>query len=127
MGVPGPVNWHTGRIARSISMPGWDDYPVPRPPRTSLTRCRRSSTTTRTCSGLGEQRRVYPDAHLVVFVKVGTGIGASVIVDGELLRGSDSAEGDIGHAKILGVEETCSSCGARGCLAAIASGRAMVA
>ena len=49
-----------------------------------------------------------------------------MIVDGALLRGSDSAEGDIGHAKILGVEETCSSCGARGCLAAIASGRAMV-
>ena len=24
MGVPGPVNWQTGRIARSISMPGWD-------------------------------------------------------------------------------------------------------
>ena len=22
LGVPGPVNWHTGRIARSISMPG---------------------------------------------------------------------------------------------------------
>ena len=28
LGVPGPVNWHTGRIARSISMPGWDNYPV---------------------------------------------------------------------------------------------------
>jgi len=76
--------------------------------------------------GLGEQRRVHPDAHLMVFVKIGTGIGASVIMDGELLRGSDSAEGDIGHAKIPGVEETCSSCGARGCLAAMASGRAMV-
>jgi predicted NBD/HSP70 family sugar kinase len=62
----------------------------------------------------------------VLFVKVGTGIGASVIIDGELLRGTDSAEGDIGHAKITGVEETCSSCGARGCLAAIASGCAMV-
>jgi len=49
-----------------------------------------------------------------------------MIMDGELLRGSDSAEGDIGHAKILGVEETCSSCGEPGCLAAIASGRAMV-
>jgi DNA-binding transcriptional ArsR family regulator len=25
IGVPGPVNLQTGRIARSISMPGWDD------------------------------------------------------------------------------------------------------
>ena len=76
--------------------------------------------------GLGEQRRIYPGAHLILFVKIGTGIGASVILDGGLLRGSDSAEGDIGHAKIIGVEETCRSCGARGCLAATASGRAMV-
>ena len=28
LGLPGPVDWPTGRIARSISMPGWDDYPV---------------------------------------------------------------------------------------------------
>jgi len=76
--------------------------------------------------GLGEQRLIYPEAHLILFVKVGTGIGSSVIIDGEVLRGSDSVEGDIGHAKIPGVEETCSSCGARGCLAATASGRAMV-
>jgi hypothetical protein len=32
---------------------------------------------------------------------VGAGFGASVIIGGELLRGSDSAEGDIGHAKTL--------------------------
>ena len=75
---------------------------------------------------MGEQRRVYPNAHLILFVKVGTGVGSSLIIDGEVLRGSDSVEGDIGHAKIPGIEETCSSCGARGCLAATASGRAMV-
>ena len=31
VGVPGPVDHQTGRIARSISMPGWDDYPVADP------------------------------------------------------------------------------------------------
>lgn len=125
MGVPGPVNWSTGRIARSISMPGWDDYPV----RSNLTDhfgVLAVVDNDANLLGLGEQRRIYPGAHLILFVKVGTGIGASVILDGDLLRGSDSAEGDIGHAKIIGVEETCSSCGARGCLAATASGRAMV-
>ena len=125
MGVPGPVNWTTGRIARSISMPGWDDYPV----RADLAEHYGVPAVVDNDAnmlGLGEQRRVYPDAHLIVFVKIGTGIGASVILDGTLLRGSDSAEGDIGHAKIIGVEETCSSCGASGCLAATASGRAMV-
>ena len=81
---------------------------------------------TPTCSVWASSGASIQDAHLVLFVKIGTGIGASMIMDGELLRGSDSAEGDIGHAKIPGVEETCSSCGEPGCLAAIASGRAMV-
>jgi predicted NBD/HSP70 family sugar kinase len=125
MGVPGPVDRHTGRIARSISMPGWDTYPVADHLHDHYG-VPVVVDNDANLLGLGEQRRIYSDAHLVVFVKVGTGIGASVILDGELLRGSDSAEGDIGHAKILGVEETCSTCGERGCLAAIASGRAMV-
>lgn len=125
IGVPGPVNWHSGRIARSISMPGWDDFPV----RDHLGRRFRVPAVVDNDAnllGLGEQRQIYPQAHSVLFVKIGTGIGASMIIDGKLLRGSDSAEGDIGHAKIIGVEETCSSCGARGCLAATASGRAMI-
>jgi predicted NBD/HSP70 family sugar kinase len=125
LGVPGPVNWTTGRIARSISMPGWDDHPV-RDDLADHYGVPAVVDNDANLLGLGEQRRIYPDAHLIVFVKVGTGIGASVILDGALLRGSDSAEGDIGHAKIIGVEETCQGCGARGCLAATASGRAMV-
>jgi predicted NBD/HSP70 family sugar kinase len=125
LGLPGPVNWHTGRIARSISMPGWDDYPV-RDHLTSHYSVPVVIDNDANLLGLGEQRRIYPGAHLVLFVKIGTGIGASMIIGGELLRGSDSAEGDIGHAKIPGVEEICNSCGELGCLAAIASGRAMV-
>jgi predicted NBD/HSP70 family sugar kinase len=124
MGVPGPVNWTTGRIARSISMPGWDDHPV-RDDLAERYGVPAVVDNDANLLGLGEQRRVHSRAHLMIFVKIGTGIGASVILEGELLRGSDSAEGDIGHAKIIGVEYTCSSCGARGCLAAIASGRAM--
>jgi predicted NBD/HSP70 family sugar kinase len=125
LGLPGPVDWQTGRVARSLSMPDWDHYPV----REHLAKhfaVTAAVDNDANLLGLGEQRRVYPKAHLIVFVKVGTGVGSSVIIDGEVLRGSDSVEGDIGHAKISGVEETCSSCGARGCLAAIASGRAMV-
>jgi predicted NBD/HSP70 family sugar kinase len=125
VGVPWPVDWQTGRIARSISMPGWDDFPVREHLATHFG-VPAVVDNDANMLGLGEQRRAYPDAHLIMFVKVGTGIGASVVLDGVLLRGSDSAEGDIGHAKIIGVEETCHSCGEQGCLAATASGRAMV-
>jgi predicted NBD/HSP70 family sugar kinase len=125
MGVPGPVNWHTGRIARSISMPGWDNYPVG-DHLASHYSVPAMVDNDANLLGLGEQRRIYPGTHMVLFVKIGTGIGASMIMDGQLMRGSDSAEGDIGHAKIPGVEETCLSCGEPGCLAAIASGRALI-
>jgi len=124
VGVPGPVDWSTGRIARSISMPGWDNYPV----ADHLSEVYDVPVVVDNDAnllGLGEQRTVFPDTHLLVFVKVGTGIGSSILLDGELVRGSDSAEGDIGHAKIVGVDELC-SCGSRGCLAALASGRALI-
>jgi predicted NBD/HSP70 family sugar kinase len=125
IGVPCPVDLQSGRVARSISVPGWDNYPV-QDHLVDYFGVPAVMDNDANLMGIGEQRRIYPNAHQVLFVKVGTGIGASVIIDGELLRGSDSAEGYIGHTKITGVEETCSSCGARGCLAAIASGRAMV-
>jgi len=124
IGVPGPVDQETGRIARSISMPGWDDYPVA-DHMAELYGVPVAVDNDANLLGLGEQSVIYPDAHLLLFVKVGTGIGASIVLDGQLLRGRDAAEGDIGHAKIVGVHEVC-SCGAVGCLAAAASGRAMV-
>jgi predicted NBD/HSP70 family sugar kinase len=125
LGLPGPIDWQTGRVARSLSMPGWDHYPV-RERVADHFAVTVAVDNDANLLGLGEQRRVYPNAHLILFVKVGTGVGSSLIIDGEVLRGADSVEGDIGHAKIPGIEETCSSCGARGCLAATASGRAMV-
>ena len=74
--------------------------------------------------GLGEQRAIYPDVQSVLFVKVGTGIGAGFVLDGEVVRGADGAEGDIGHAKVPGSKDIC-ACGAVGCLAAGSSGQAM--
>ena len=75
LGVPGPVDWQTGRIARSISMPGWDDYPVRDHLREHFG-VPAVVDNDANLLGLGEQRRIYPSAHLVVFVKVGTGIGS---------------------------------------------------
>ena len=80
-GVPGPVNWHTGRIARSISMPGWDNYPVG-DHLASHYSVPAVVDNDANLLGLGEQRRIYPDAHMVLFVKIGTGIGSSMIMDG---------------------------------------------
>ncbi|HVW42704.1 MAG TPA: ROK family protein [Amycolatopsis sp.] len=65
-----------------------------------------------------------PDAALVG-VKVGTGIGAGLVVSGRTHRGETSAAGEIGHIRIEGNEQRC-DCGRRGCVSAIASGQAVV-
>ena len=74
LGVPGPVDWQTGRIARSISMPGWDDYPVRDHLREHFG-VPAVVDNDANLLGSGEQQRIYPSAHLLIFVKVGTGVG----------------------------------------------------
>lgn len=61
----------------------------------------------------------------VLGVKVGTAIGAGVVVGGSVYQGMTGSAGEIGHIKIEGRDEPC-TCGRRGCVAAIASGRALL-
>jgi predicted NBD/HSP70 family sugar kinase len=65
-----------------------------------------------------------PDAALVG-VKVGTGIGAGMVISGRAHRGETGSAGEIGHIRIEGYESRC-DCGRRGCVSAIASGQAVI-
>lgn len=58
-------------------------------------------------------------------VKVSTGIGAGLVIDGRLHRGDSHGAGQFGHMRVAGLDEVC-TCGERGCLATFASGRALV-
>jgi len=58
-------------------------------------------------------------------VKVATGIGAGLVIDGHLHRGDSHGAGQFGHLRVPGLDEPC-SCGQRGCLATVASGRALL-
>ncbi|MET8558420.1 ROK family protein [Streptomyces sp. NPDC004959] len=75
----------------------------------------------------GEQRTGWPECRAFVLVKVSTGIGAGVVVDGTVYRGVDGGAGDIGHIRVPAGEGLDCMCGAQGCLAAVASGRALAA
>jgi glucokinase len=59
-----------------------------------------------------------------VYVTVGTGIGVSVILDGQVYRGIDQCHPEIGHHIIEPSGPVC-SCGARGCWESLASGPSM--
>lgn len=61
----------------------------------------------------------------VLGVTVGTGIGAGVVIGDRPHRGATGCAGEIGHIRIEGRDERC-SCGRRGCVAALASGRALL-
>ncbi|MFJ4413044.1 ROK family protein [Streptomyces sp. NPDC088925] len=75
----------------------------------------------------GEQRTGWPECRAFALVKVSTGIGAGVVVDGTVYRGVDGGAGDIGHIRVPAGEGLDCMCGAQGCLAAVASGRALAA
>ncbi|HHW11091.1 MAG TPA: ROK family protein [Firmicutes bacterium] len=61
----------------------------------------------------------------LIFIIVDDGIGAGIVVHGQLYRGSNTGAGEIGHITIDLDGPRC-SCGNYGCLEAIASGFALV-
>lgn len=124
--VPGPVDVATGRVVHHTSvMPGWQGYPF-RDHLEQVFGVTCIADNDANAMAFGEFHTEWPDSSPLLFVKVATGIGAGMVVDGRLLRGADSAEGDIGHVRITSADDgPLCVCGARGCLAASASGRAL--
>ncbi len=57
----------------------------------------------------------------MVYIVVGTGVGAALIVDGSIYRGAHNSAGEIGHTTIDRHGELC-GCGSRGCVETYLSG-----
>ena len=125
IGVPGPVDFASGRPVNPPIMPGWDGYPVARHLRERFGAPALLERDVHAMA-LGEHRRYWRDLSHFVFVKVATGIGAGIISDGELLRGNHGRAGDIGHIRAVRESDIMCSCGNRGCVAVLASGGALV-
>ena len=60
----------------------------------------------------------------LAYIKVGTGIGAGLLLDGQIYRGVTGSAGEIGHLTMEENGPVC-TCGNHGCLEAIAGGRAI--
>ena len=69
----------------------------------------------------GEYKRT-PD---LVVVRIGNGIGAGIMCNGQLLHGNGGGVGEIGHVTVVEQGERC-NCGNDGCLETVASSRALV-
>ena len=68
--------------------------------------------------------RALAGADDVVYLSVGTGLAAGLVIDGRLRRGEHGAAGEIGHVPVDPAGSQC-GCGQTGCLETIASGGAL--
>jgi glucokinase-like ROK family protein len=124
IGVPGPVSFRDGFPVGSPTMPGWERYPL----REVLSRehaCPVLLDNDANIMAIGERHRgVAHSVDNLLFVKLGTGIGCGIVVNGELYRGADGCAGDIGHIPVDPRGLVC-ACGNVGCLEALFGGGAL--
>jgi predicted NBD/HSP70 family sugar kinase len=125
IGLPGPVEFATGRPTSPPIMPGWDGFDVPGFVRESLRGADVVVDNDVNVMALGERFLAFPSVDHLMFVKVATGIGCGIISDGALRRGANGAAGDLGHVRVPGDVSAVCRCGNVGCLEAVASGAAV--
>jgi glucokinase-like ROK family protein len=125
VGVPGPVDFARGVLVAPPLMPEWENFPI----RDFFKKTFHSAFVVVdndvNIMALGEQRA--GDGAGIdhfIFVKIGTGIGAGIISNGKIHRGSDGSAGDIGHICVDKEGPLC-ACGNKGCLEAMAAGPAI--
>jgi glucokinase len=96
--VPGISYSSTGKVW-APNIPGWEDYPLRREILAALPdkRIRVIIDSDRACYILGETwRGAAKGCRNAIFLAVGTGIGAGILIDGRILRGAHDIAGAIG-------------------------------
>lgn len=127
IGLPGPVEFSAGRAVSPPIMPGWDgvslserlapQFPVPILVDNDVN-----------IMAVGEYATHWQNlTDDLLFVKIGSGIGCGMIVNGSIHRGAQGAAGDIGHISVDGFSHVDCVCGNVGCVEAVASGTAVAA
>ncbi|GAB4181490.1 MAG: ROK family protein [Roseiflexaceae bacterium] len=119
--TPGPVDYAAGMILDVHEMVGLQQTPlramladrlgVP----VSLDHDAKSAAVGEFRSGAGRGHAS------MVYLVIGTGVGAAMILDGQVLRGQRNLAGEVGHITINRDGELC-PCGSRGCVETYLSG-----
>lgn len=124
VGVPGPVDFESGRPVAPPIMPGWNGFDVRRrfEQRFGVPVWVDNDVN---LLALSERARRQEEAVDLIYCKIGTGIGAGLLSRGRIHRGANGAAGDIGHVRVRDSEAVC-RCGKVGCLEAEAGGWALV-
>ena len=124
VGTPGLVDTTSGEIKWAVNL-DWQDLPLGRilSERTGLPAFVANDSR---AAAMGEYLfDVGRRAPNLVAIKIGHGIGAGIVLGGELFEGDGFGAGEIGHTSVVDDGVEC-RCGRFGCLETVASSRAVV-
>jgi predicted NBD/HSP70 family sugar kinase len=119
VGLPAPIDSRVGRVSANGVLPGWVDVQ----PAAALQEMIGVAVHVDNDANLGARAEHraggQPSANLI-YVKAASGIGAGLILRGEVYQATRGVAGELGHVRVPGAGELC-RCGSRGCLETIAS------
>lgn len=120
VGVPGPIDHRTRTVIRGAILPEWVGVDI----ASQLEDALGMPIFADNDANLGALAEItwgkYTQAKDLVFLKIGSGIGAGLILNGAPYYGHTGITGEIGHATIFDQGLVC-RCGNRGCLETVAS------
>lgn len=114
IGVPGPVG-ADGTVFKCVNL-GWGVFNVADRLQ-ELTGLKVKAGNDANVASLGEMwQGGGKGCHSIVMITLGTGIGGGIILNGEILSGTNGAAGEVGHIPVWDDETEMCGCGKRGCL-----------
>jgi predicted NBD/HSP70 family sugar kinase len=125
VGLSGPIDGSAGTVHAGKILPGWagvrpvDELAARLSLRVHLDNDANLGALAEVTLGAGIGAR---DA---IYIMVSGGVGAGLILGGELYRGSGGTAGELGHVLVDETGPIC-RCGNRGCLEMMAGGRAII-
>jgi glucokinase-like ROK family protein len=125
LGLPGPVEHSSGSSTSLSILPGWHGYPI----RQNLARRLELPVwidNDANLMALGELRNGRGRGEEnIVYLNIGSGVGAGIVCGGRLYRGHEGCAGEIGHVRVREDSDVECRCGKLGCLDALAGGEAL--
>ena len=115
LGLPAPIDSGTGKVGAPMILPGWQGVQAADLASDVLGR----PVVVDNDANLGALAETLQGAaqgtRSVAYIKISGGVGAGLVMDGQIFRGPDGTAGEIGHASLDEYGALC-RCGNRGCL-----------
>ena len=121
LGIPGKVDPATGHVAFAVNL-NWASYPAGQRLEQELgVPCYLQNDVR--LAALGIHHFYYPQLENLIYVTVGTGVAAGIILNKEVHRGTNEMAGEFGHMVVDRHGPRC-NCGNHGCLETFIAGPA---